>query len=345
MRSIFSSQGCFFSVLYSLSVVLAAVPEPENVTVMSYNMGAVLEWDYPHNASEGVRYTAEFKSHLLEYVAACQSQQERKCDFTNNTHYFGIYTFRVRAELQGSTSSWVNTTEFFLDRQTIIGPPVVSLHSKAGDMEVNLQDPVLKMSTLKDVYTDIIYNLSYWKEGQEETKKQKQTKQKLLLLSELLPWTRYCVQADIYIPGYSKLSEQSEPVCETTTSNGTVKPWVVAVALISSFLVTTVSLPLLFLLGWYCYKGLRFLYPSAKLPEHFKQYLIEPYRSYIFLAMQNSAEENEPYHAVVIVSDGSGEQADAPAEPSEKLQAMEENQVHSEEDKDEKDKDQLLQPS
>uniref|UniRef100_A0A3B3RRV1 Interleukin 10 receptor subunit beta n=1 Tax=Paramormyrops kingsleyae TaxID=1676925 RepID=A0A3B3RRV1_9TELE len=320
------------------TVALAAVPEPENVTVVSYNMGAVLEWDYPHNASEGVRYTAQFRSHTPKYDPVCQSQQDRKCDFTYKIHHFGVYTFRVQAELQGNVSAWVNTTEFTPDRQTIIGPPAVSLHSKAGDMEVSLQDPVLMGSMLKDVYTNIIYNLSYWKEGQEKTKKQKQTKQKLLLLSDLLPWTRYCVQANIDFQVSNKPSQQSAPVCETTTSNGTVEPWVVAVALISSFLVVIVSLPLLFLLGWYCYKGLRFLYPSAKLPEHFKQYLIEPYRSYIFLAMQNSGEENEPYHAVVIVSDSSDEQADPPSEPSEKLQ------VHSKEDEDEKDKDQFLQP-
>lgn len=74
------------------------------------------------------------------------------------------------------------------------------------------------------------------------------------------------------------------------------------------------------------------------------QYLVEPYRSYIFLAMQNSCEEKEPFHAVVIVSDGSDERADPPAESSDKLQDVEENQVHSKEDEDEKDKDRFLQP-
>lgn len=50
-----------------------------------------------------------------------------------------------------------------------------------------------------------------------------------------------------------------------------VDSWLIAVVLLVSFLVTLISVLLISLAVWFGYRGIRFLHPQAKLPEHFKQ--------------------------------------------------------------------------
>ncbi|CAB1329114.1 unnamed protein product [Coregonus sp. 'balchen'] len=49
-----------------------------------------------------------------------------------------------------------------------LGPPSVTLVSSGADIEVSINDPVLRISEFKDVYNRVTYNITYWKEGQEE---------------------------------------------------------------------------------------------------------------------------------------------------------------------------------
>uniref|UniRef100_A0A8C9WUV1 Interleukin 10 receptor subunit beta n=1 Tax=Scleropages formosus TaxID=113540 RepID=A0A8C9WUV1_SCLFO len=206
---------CF---IYTLgwTVVLAVIPDPANVTVVSYNLGVVLEWDYPHEWHENVTFTASSRTGRSYRVVFFPTYL---CDFTKDVHHFGTYVFKVRAELQGEASRWVNTSDFSADKHTIIGPPGITLYSKDGDMEVELQDPVMRASTLREVYSMVTYNITFWKEGQEE-KIKKNTEQTRLMLPNLQPWTNYCVQAQVYINAYTRNGELSKVVCKATTSNG-----------------------------------------------------------------------------------------------------------------------------
>uniref|UniRef100_A0A8C9TWI0 Interleukin 10 receptor subunit beta n=1 Tax=Scleropages formosus TaxID=113540 RepID=A0A8C9TWI0_SCLFO len=258
--SLFTPQELMLTVRPCLAVVLAVIPDPANVTVVSYNLGVVLEWDYPHEWHENVTFTASSSYKANKIV--CANQTERRCDFTKDVHHFGTYVFKVRAELQGEASRWVNTSDFSADKHTIIGPPGITLYSKDGDMEVELQDPVMRASTLREVYSMVTYNITFWKEGQEE-KIKKNTEQTRLMLPNLQPWTNYCVQFVV--------TSNAESPHVLLHSPGNVEPGVVAVVLVVSFLVTSTCILLTFFTGRVVYRGLRFFYPNAKLPEHFKQ--------------------------------------------------------------------------
>lgn len=49
-----------------------------------------------------------------------------------------------------------------------LGPPGVTLVSSGADIEVSINDPVLRISEFKDVYDHATFNITYWKDGQEE---------------------------------------------------------------------------------------------------------------------------------------------------------------------------------
>lgn len=50
-----------------------------------------------------------------------------------------------------------------------------------------------------------------------------------------------------------------------------VESWFIAVLLLASFLVVSVTVVLIFLAVWCSYKVCRMIYPDAKLPLHLKQ--------------------------------------------------------------------------
>ncbi|KAJ8352561.1 hypothetical protein SKAU_G00240370 [Synaphobranchus kaupii] len=288
----------------TISVVLATVPQPENIRVTSINMDVVLEWDPPQPSPGNLTYTAQYRS-IGKFMTMCQNQSEASCDFPNPPlTYFGIYTFRVRAEFQGDTSQWINISEFSTDKDTLIGPPTVRLSSKGGNMEVHIQDPVTKTpGVLRKVYSHVCFNVRYWEENEmEKATVLNCEQQNSLVLSTLKPRTRHCVQAQVLIPGYEKVSNFSRARCETTTE-GRVEPWLIVVVMMCSLLVVAVTVTLLFLTGWYGYKGVKFMFPKAKMPEHFTEYLMKPPHSYIFLAMQNSSQPEEKCDEVCILSE------------------------------------------
>uniref|UniRef100_A0A674ERS6 Interleukin-10 receptor subunit beta-like n=1 Tax=Salmo trutta TaxID=8032 RepID=A0A674ERS6_SALTR len=130
------------------------LPQPQNVEVVSYNMDAIVKWDAPLTSLKNLTYTAEYRN------------VSSRCDFGELPSCHGNYQFRVRIELEGNTSSWAKTPDFSLKKGTIIGPPNVTLVTKGGAIgavEVNIQNPVLKISSLKEAYSNVEYNIRYWK--------------------------------------------------------------------------------------------------------------------------------------------------------------------------------------
>ncbi|KAG9331079.1 hypothetical protein JZ751_020277 [Albula glossodonta] len=241
----FSSKICCLTILYIFPGVLASVPEPQNVRVTSVNLGVILEWDAPTDPPGNLTYTAAYKS-IAGFVEVCVNQSEKSCDFTVNLAMFGIYTFRVRAELNGEASPWKETVEFSADKDTLLSPPTVKLSSSEGNMEVFVQDPVTNTpGGLRKVYSSVCFNIRYWK--QNETEKVGQARplgeessalvlesaellnckqQSRLVLPNLDPRASYCFQAQLYVPNYNKNSEFGRVTCETNTSNGDIGTFV-----------------------------------------------------------------------------------------------------------------------
>ncbi|XP_053352887.1 interleukin-10 receptor subunit beta-like [Clarias gariepinus] len=276
------------------------VPPPQNVTIKSQNLYLVLEWDPPLTSTgKDLNFTAEYKS-WNSFQTVCANVLIPSCDFTNEVTPYGTYTFRVRTELNGNSSDWVEIKSDSLEKITVISAPDVKLQSRRGKMEVDIIEPVLHKSTLKDVYTNINYRIRYWTEGKTD-KVEVDSDQSRVMLMKLLPETRYCMQVEIVLD-YSKYSLPSNITCEMNSASDEVELWLIAVVLFVSFMVTLISVLMIFLAVWFGYKGVRFLYPQANLPEHFKQYLSERPSTSILLAMQNSAQPKELYHEFSIIT-------------------------------------------
>uniref|UniRef100_A0A8C7VBJ2 Interleukin 10 receptor subunit beta n=2 Tax=Oncorhynchus mykiss TaxID=8022 RepID=A0A8C7VBJ2_ONCMY len=276
--------------LHGITAVLAELPSPSNIRINSVNMGLVLEWDAPQNHTENITYRAEYRGLVGRNEVVCWNTTAQSCDFTSHLNKFGVYTFQVRAEREGDTSRWMKTKKFVMDEHTTLGPPGVALVSSGAVIEVSINDPVLKISEFKDLYNNAHFNITYWKEGQEEKDKSMKCTPLRKVVLALEPWTRYCVQVWVYTQRFSKHSQPSNVTCEST-AKGNDRPWVVALV---TFVVMAVAVALLALAFWYCYRVVRFLRPKAKLPEHFTELLDSPCSS--ILAIQSSLQPEEVYH-------------------------------------------------
>uniref|UniRef100_A0A671NT98 Tissue factor n=1 Tax=Sinocyclocheilus anshuiensis TaxID=1608454 RepID=A0A671NT98_9TELE len=241
------------TVLSCLSVVLLfyivcvrteKVPAPENVRVISLNMGLVLEWDPPQSTTNTVfNYTSEKKG-WDKYEPVCLSSSSLSCDFTDSVSIFGTYQLRVRAELHGETSDWVETKELAVDLITEISAPHVGLRSRKGQTEVDITDPPMKKRNLRDVFSYISYLIHFWKKG--ETKKEELIReQNRVVLPRLEPLVNYCIEVEILY--LNKSSQSSNITCLTNTSSNEVESWLIAVVLLVSFLVVLVTVVLIFL--------------------------------------------------------------------------------------------------
>uniref|UniRef100_A0A4W5JKP0 Fibronectin type-III domain-containing protein n=1 Tax=Hucho hucho TaxID=62062 RepID=A0A4W5JKP0_9TELE len=287
--------------LYGMTAVLAELPSPSNIRITSINMGLVLEWDPPQNHTENLTYRSEYKWNSIRsnYQAVCWDTTALCCDFTDHLNKFGMYTFQVRAEREGETSHWVETKEFVMDEHTTLGPPSVTLVSSGANIEVSIEDPVLRISELKEIYNHATFNITYWKEGQEQRAKRMNGIQLHKVVLELEQWTRYCFQVWVVTERFFKQSQSSNVTCESTTK-GKDRPWVMALVM---FVVMAVTVPLVVVALWYCYRVVSFLRPKAKLPGHFTVYLLDPQCSSI-LALQSSPQPDEVYHEVSIMPGG-----------------------------------------
>nr|XP_019955206.1 PREDICTED: interleukin-10 receptor subunit beta-like [Paralichthys olivaceus] len=91
----------------------------------------------------------------------------------------------------------------------------------------------------------------------------------------------------------------SRTVCESTT-NEQEAPWVAAML---SFVFMAMAVALVVISVVYRKRISHFLCPKDSLPQHFKEYLLAPPNSNIYLAMQNSQPPEEIYHKVRIIAD------------------------------------------
>ncbi|XP_067265019.1 cytokine receptor family member b4 [Chanodichthys erythropterus] len=276
-----------------------SVPIPEDVRVTSLDMGLVLEWDPPQNTTDTLfNYTAEIRNWRNLYEPGCVRSSSLSCDFINDITTFGVYQLRVRTELHGETSDWVETKNFTVDEITEISAPRVELTSRKGQTEVDITDPPMKKRNLRDVYIYVSYLIIYWKKG--EAKKEELIRdQNRVILTNLEPLVDYCVKvAVLYMK--NKTSQFSNMTCVTNTSSNEAEPGLIAVVLVVSFLVVLAAVVLAFLAVWYSYKVCRIIFPDPKLPENLKQFLSQQSQSPILSAMQESTQLKEHFNELKI---------------------------------------------
>ncbi|KAA0716168.1 hypothetical protein E1301_Tti019910 [Triplophysa tibetana] len=176
-----------------------------------------------------------------------------------------------------------------------ISGPHVELKSRKGQTEVHITDPPMKMKNLRNVFGSISYLIHYWKEG-EETKEELIREQNRIMLPSLEPQVSYCVQVAVLCSTIT-ISDFSNVTCVTNTASDEVESWFIAVLLLGSFLVVSMTGVLIFLAVWYSYRVFRMIYPDDKLPEPLIEYLCEWPPSSVLL----SAPPKENVHEVRIL--------------------------------------------
>ncbi|KAI2660322.1 Interleukin-10 receptor subunit beta [Labeo rohita] len=255
-------------------------------------MGLVLKWDPPQSTTnELFNYTAEMKG-WHEYETVCLSSSSLSCDFTDKVSIFGTYKLRVRAELLGETSDWVETEDLLVDIKTDISAPHVELRSRKGQTEVDITDPPMKKRNLRDVFGNISYLIRFWKNG--ETKKEELIReQNRVMLPRLEPLVNYCVEVEILY--LNKKSQTSNMTCLNNTPSDEVEPYMIIVVLVVSFLVVLVAVVMIFLAVWYGYKGCRIMFPDTDLPEDLKKFLSQRSQSSILSAMRENTPVKEHF--------------------------------------------------
>ncbi|XP_062391232.1 interferon alpha/beta receptor 1-like [Sardina pilchardus] len=260
----------FLAAVFGLSGVLAVLPPPDNVRIFSEDLGLQLLWDPPVNASNKLTYTTQYRGAVgLSFNAVCVSQWETSCDVTDRITPFGSYVLRVRAELGEQASDWVTSHEFNVLQMSNISAPSVELHTRRGEIEVQVKDPVMSLSNFHELYQPVEYVISYGREG-EELRLEERSDQSHVILSanRLTADVKYCVHVHISIPMFNKTSATNH-TCIINSANDTVAGWQIVLVMLGSFVLVGLATLLLFGVGWYSYRGIRYLHPKAKLPEHF----------------------------------------------------------------------------
>ncbi|XP_034741234.1 interleukin-10 receptor subunit beta-like [Etheostoma cragini] len=303
------------STLWGSRVVSGVLSTPTNVRLTSSNLNLVLRWDPPDPPVSGLLYTTEYSSPTQDYKVGCANISTLECDLTNfpnSIFRYGKYTGRVRAQLGTNSSAWMGSNQITMDRDSIIGAPNVSLFANGASIEVSIKDPVFRISELRSVYHLATYNITYWKAGQKEKAQSSSTLQNRVVLNDLAPWTKYCVQVQINTGRNPNHSVPSAAVCEST-DNEEEAPWVAAVV---TFVVMATAVAVVAAAVVYRKRISNFLCPKDALPQHFKEYLLAPPNSSMYLDMRNSRPPKEVFDPVSIVAGGGTLEEGLPLEAS-----------------------------
>ncbi|KAM9804798.1 interleukin-10 receptor subunit beta-like [Neosynchiropus ocellatus] len=285
----------------------SALDAPQNVRLTSFNMNLRLEWDPPRGGAGDLLYSTRFWPRMSpgQVTAGCANTSLRHCELSSVARpvsEFGAYVGSVRARRGALTSDWSDSNSLTLFKDTVIGPPGLTLLSRGASLEVVITDPEFSVSSLRSTFPDAAYNLSYWREGEPQVQRIVNTQQNRLVLSQLQPWSRYCVEVRIRTD-LAGASGPSGTVCESTRSEEAA-PWVTA-AVTAAVMVLLVALLAIAV----CQRKAisYFLCPQEVIPEHWKQYLLAPASSRV----TRHSPPSEDYDPVSVV----------PAEAQRPLQA------------------------
>ncbi|NXA09137.1 I10R2 protein, partial [Sapayoa aenigma] len=169
----------------------------------------------------------------------------------------------------------------------VIGPPAVKVKSQSGALHVDFSGPFAEHKPgnwpLKDYYGSWKYRVLYWKKGSSadlasaSRVSHVDTEHSSEILSQLEPWTMYCVRVQVVIPEWNKTGQLSRELCEQTTHNGVTPVWMIVTVLIGSMFAVAISVLLCFFSFFYLYRLTKHVfYPSYIFPQHLKEFLSKP---------------------------------------------------------------------
>ncbi|KAM6382629.1 interleukin-10 receptor subunit beta isoform 3-T3 [Alca torda] len=271
--------SCLFLFLIFLSGIM---PKPQNVRITSVNLRSFLRWDAPEFHEGNISYTVQSKSINLPgntYTNVSTNLRFTECDVSFLSAY-GDYILQVRAESENNHSDW-ESVPFKPMHDTVIGPPDVKVKSDSGSLHVDFIGPSAEHEhdkwPLKQYYGSWNYRILYWKKDSNKEVTHIDSKHNSEVLSQLEPWTIYCIQVQALIPEWNKTGKLSEALCEQTTHNGVTPVWLMVTILIGSMLVVVISVPVCFFSFLYLYRLTKHVFcPSYIFPQHLKEFLSKP---------------------------------------------------------------------
>ncbi|XP_068126573.1 interleukin-10 receptor subunit beta-like [Hyperolius riggenbachi] len=290
------------------------VPEPVNVNIDSQNFQTFLQWSPPpgFGEEEDVTYTVQYKLNTrragIDFSDICVTQ-DLTCDLSFITYSF---IARVKAAVGNSESGWINKA-FDPYTETLIGPPDIKASSRSGHIDLIFSGPYIYYPayTVKEKYGELDYRVEYWKESDPSHVMKLTTNKNTETLSDLDPWTLYCLRVQAYIPGYDKEGQFSSTICENTTDDGRTPWWKLALIFLSMMLFAMlVILGLCFIIykGYNLHKSL----PRYSIPQHLKEFLSMPFYNTPHLPTQPSedcGESSEQLTSVSVDSEETKEEA------------------------------------
>ncbi|KAL8190575.1 UNVERIFIED_CONTAM: hypothetical protein K2H54_055781 [Gekko kuhli] len=242
-------------------------------------------------------YTVQYERHSGGFTDLCTRIAFTECSISSIPLH-GNYTVRVRTESEKEQSNWKSIT--FTPIDTVIGPPEVLVEPRPRALYVEARGPFFQQNGycwhIQDFYDNVVYSVLIWKKDYGEQMNIVNIKYDSEKLSNLDPWTTYCIQVRAFVPESNKTGEWSKMSCIATTDDG-----------ISSMLLTVSLLSVLivfFLCCWmslYVYQQVKGVFhPSYSLPQHFKEFLSKPFYSSQSLALQG---EDYSHEKITIVSE------------------------------------------
>ncbi|XP_069744899.1 interleukin-10 receptor subunit beta-like isoform X2 [Narcine bancroftii] len=219
-------RGDMASAMLWLSFVAAMVPEvfgeikdPTNIRIWSFNLKYVLKWDHVQSTNYRMTYTVNYRSHVGAWkaVKGCENITRTECDFSSADIIFhGEYFLRLRAHQGNWTSAWLCTESFIPSKDNEIGPPSIDIESQRNGLVVYISDLQMESNTsIKKIYKDVMYRITYWKENPSENANEKNSTNRLVVLT-LEPWTTYCLKVLAFSSVYNKMGQNSSVVCKRT---------------------------------------------------------------------------------------------------------------------------------
>ncbi|NWT06815.1 I10R2 protein, partial [Mionectes macconnelli] len=169
----------------------------------------------------------------------------------------------------------------------VIGPPEVRVKSESGALHVDFSGPFAEQKQekwhLRQFYGSWSYRILYWKKGSAtdlisaSRVSHVDTEHSSEILSQLEPWTCYCVRVQAVIPEWNKTGQLSRELCEKTTHNGVTPVWIVVTVLIGSMLAVVVAVLVCFFSFFYLIRLTKYVFcPSYIFPQHLKEFLSKP---------------------------------------------------------------------
>ncbi|XP_069641325.1 interleukin-10 receptor subunit beta isoform X5 [Haliaeetus albicilla] len=291
------------------------VPKPQNARIISVNLRSTLQWDAPRFHKGNISYTVQSKSINFPgdtYENVSTNLRLTECDVSSLSAY-GDYVLQVRAESENNHSDWA-TVRFKPMDDTVIGPPDVKVKSESGSLHVDFIGPFAEHEhdrwPLKQYYGSWNYRILYWKKGSNTEVTHIDTKHNSEILSQLEPWTIYCIQVQAVIPEWNKTGELSRDLCEQTTHNGVTPVWIIVTVLIGSMLVVVISVPVCFFSFLYLYRLTKHVFcPSYIFPQHLKEFLSKPPSGAQFFSPLPQ-EEHLFYDKLTVISEESKNNSD-----------------------------------